>query len=108
MPMALQTPWLRDELRVHLANLSKEQWVTAELDNECRPGDALDEVLDFLDDTGVVDAPETRIGYVLLDEQEAAAMRQLGSILDAALDERAHDRWLEVAAAARKGLAALK
>jgi hypothetical protein len=35
-------------------------------------------------------------------------MRQLGSVLDAALDERAHERWLEVPAAARKGLAALK
>ena len=106
--MALQTPWLRDELRLHLANLANEQWVTAELDDECRPGDALDEALDFLDDTGIVDAPEGRIGYVLLDKQEAAAMRQLGSVLDAALDKRAHERWHQVSAAARKGLAALK
>jgi hypothetical protein len=93
--MALQTPWLRDELRLHLANLADEQWLTAELDDECRPGDALDEVLDF---PGVVDAPEAGIGYVLLDEQEAAAMPQLGSVLDAALDERAHERWLQVPA----------
>jgi hypothetical protein len=107
-PMGLQTPWLRDQLRVHLRSLGDEQWVAAELGRNFRPGVALGEVLDFLDDTGVVDVPEGRIGYVLLEAHEAAAMRHIGSVLNAALDEPTRERWQQVAAAARSGLAALK
>jgi hypothetical protein len=61
----------------------------------------LDATLDFLDDTGVVDDPAGRIGYILYDEREAAALKRLGDALDAALASGDRDQWLKIAPAAR-------
>lgn len=63
----LQTPWLRDELIDRLSRLADPEWLAA-----ATPGggcsDAIDEILDFFDDTGVLDEPAARIGYGLTGE----------------------------------------
>ena len=66
-----------------------------------------DEILDFFDDTGVVDEPAGRIGYVLKDEGEAAVLAEFGEVLHEALNESAPERWHLVALAARRVLEAL-
>jgi hypothetical protein len=105
--VSLQTPWLRDELRSHLLHLSDAQWLQRAVDPSGL-GHALDEVLDFLDDTGVADDPAGRIGYILYDQCEADAMTRLGQALDLALDGRADERWQSVSEAARHALGILE
>jgi hypothetical protein len=102
--MELRTPWLRDQLRSHLLHLADAQWLDEVVSCADGGGEALDQVLDFLDDTGVADEPAGRIGYLLYDEREAEAMRRLGRALDGALGGRVADQWRSVSAAARRAL----
>lgn len=77
----LETPWLRAELIQILRNFSDPMWLTRAMGDRSRPDRELAAAYDFLDDTGVLDAPVGRIGYLLLDEEEAAAMQELATIL---------------------------
>jgi hypothetical protein len=104
----LQTPWLREELVDHLMELSDTAWLLSVVDAAGGPTDALDEILDFLDDTGVVDEPAGRIGYILEDDGEVAAMSTLGAELRSALVARADPHWRAVADAAGVALAVLQ
>lgn len=103
----LETPWLREELMERLRDLGDIGWLSATLDADGRPEAALNAMLDFLDDTGVVDDPVGRIGYILYDEREATALRRLGAQVEAALSSSEADRWLKVAPAARDALQVL-
>ena len=85
--VALDTPWLRDELREHLARLADERWLEAETAASDGTSPELDEILDFLDETDVGDDPGSRIGYILRDEPDAAVIAKLG-IRDARVARR--------------------
>lgn len=101
-PGDLETPWLREQLVENLRDLASPQWLDAALAGD---GHQLDWTLDFFDDTGVVDEPAGRIGFILLDETEAAALARLGAALDPALDDHAAGAqspvWQAVASAAQ-------
>ncbi|WP_432198782.1 SCO4402 family protein [Streptomyces sp. bgisy027] len=79
----LQTPWLRDQLVDWLLKIGdrarlEENWVS--------PGDsALDHMLDFFDDTGVLDDPVGRVGFILRNEGEVEAMQKLNFVIDRAI-----------------------
>lgn len=103
----LSTPWLREELVERLRDLGDLGWLSTALDAEGRPEPALNATLDFLDDTGIVDDPGGRIGYIVYDEREATALRRLGDEVDAALSSSEPDRWLKVAPAALDALQVL-
>jgi hypothetical protein len=96
--VTLDTPWLRDELREHLARLA---------DPQALPEPELDAILDFLDETGVTEDPGSRIGYILEDEREAVVMAKLGLRLDHALQDPADETWQAVSEAARSALETL-
>jgi hypothetical protein len=104
----IETPWLRHELLEHLAELSDPAWLSRAIDVNGRPNDTMDPVLDFFDDTGVVEEPGGRIGYILLDQNEADALATLGVAVGEALENLSLDRWQTVAAAAREALAVLR
>lgn len=105
MPPELKTPWLRSELIRVLREFSDLTWLRSAMDNRGRPGGDLAAMYDFFDHTGVLDAPNGCIGYLLYDEQEASIMRNLGIRLDLALrDPRARGEWRRVAVAARTAL----
>ena len=101
--MSLDTPWLRDELREHLARLADVQWLQG-----AAPGPEFDELLDSIDETGVLEDPGSRIGYILRNEAEAVAMAKLGLRLDHTLQDPTDDGWQSVAEAARSALDALE
>ncbi|AIY19175.2 hypothetical protein KR76_24700 [Pimelobacter simplex] len=63
------------------------------------PATRLDEVLDFLDDTGAVDEPENQVG-AFLRGNEVERARSVGAALEAALGSNAPEPWIRVAAAA--------
>ena len=63
---------------------------------------ALTNLFDFFDDTGVVDDPGGRVGYVLRDAREAAPMATVGVKLNEALDAASREAWQDVAAEARE------
>ncbi|MFI8201299.1 hypothetical protein [Streptomyces sp. NPDC085937] len=95
----LQTPWLRDQLVDWLRQLGdRSQLETLRVPSG---SESLDHLLDFFDDTGVLDDPGARIGYLLRDEREAEAMRRLGLVLDEALHSQ---KWGPVMANAREAL----
>ncbi|WP_424886444.1 SCO4402 family protein [Streptomyces sp. SAI-126] len=110
----LQTPWLRTQLIDWLVRLSdgerrEENWTSA--------GDSvLDQMLDFFDDTGVLDDPTGRVGFVLRGEAEVSAMQNLNSALDRAITSPVrNDReivrsksWEAVVAAAGEALSVLE
>lgn len=109
----LQTPWLRDQLiewLLKLGGMSRPQ------ENWDSPGDAaLDHMLDFFDDTGLLDDPVARIGFILRGEGEAQAMRKLGSAIDQAIQSNSGSDvevirsgpWESVTAMAREALRAM-
>jgi len=103
----LETPWLREELLEHLATLSDPAWLSRAIDVNGRANDTMDPLLDFFDDTGVVEEPAGRIGYILLDQNEADALAMLGAAVDEALANPSVKRWHAVAAAAREALTVL-
>ncbi|MFJ6568005.1 hypothetical protein ACIQNU_11305 [Streptomyces sp. NPDC091292] len=111
----LETPWVRAQLIDWLVRLSdrgwqEENWMPRD------PGNAgLDEALDFFDDTGVLAEPRGRLGYVLIDDEEVAAMQMLNSVLDLAISPPSSSdseiiqtrAWGDVVDAARGALAAM-
>lgn len=97
--MALDTPWLRDELCEHLSRLAAAQPDGA--------GPEFDEFLDFLDETGVAEDPGGKIGYILRDEREASVMATFGLRLEHTLSDPSDDGWQSVSDAARTALAVL-
>jgi len=103
----LETPWLRVELVERLTRLADPQWL-ASVTNSGGTSGTLDETLDFFDDTGVLEEPSDRIGYMLLDQLEADAMYALGSALQKALEESAHRDWRPVAHASRDAIQLLQ
>ncbi|MFJ9119450.1 hypothetical protein ACIRJO_28395 [Streptomyces sp. NPDC102394] len=111
----LQTPWIRSQLIEWLVRLSdrgwqEENWVSRD------PGNSgLDEALDFFDDSGVLDGPSGRLGFVLVDEDEVAAMQALNLALDRAISAPSSSdaeiiqtpAWNDVVDAARGALVAM-
>ncbi|MGW6056065.1 SCO4402 family protein [Streptomyces sp. NPDC055189] len=108
----LQTPWIRDQLLDWLAKLGDRGWQKENWGNPDAAASTLDEVLDFFDDSGVLDEPSGRLGYVLLDDGEVSAMMALNSALDVVLSSPAGSdeeiirsrAWGDVVAAARDAL----
>jgi hypothetical protein len=99
--VSLDTPWVRDELREHLSRLADLAWLLQATSEE------LDELLDALDETGVLEDPGDRIGYVLRDEGEAVAMAKVGLRLNYAQQDPTEEGWRSVAEAARAALDAI-
>jgi hypothetical protein len=99
--VSLDTPWVRDELREHLSRLADHAWLVRATSEE------LDELLDALDETGVLEDPGDRIGYVLRNEGEAVAMAKLGLRLNYAQQDPTEEGWQSVAEAARAALDAI-
>ncbi len=97
----LDTPWVREELREHLSRLADQAWLLHATSEE------LDELLDALDETCVLEDPGDRIGYVLRDEGEAVAMAKVGLRLNYAQQDPTEEGWRSVAEAARAALDAL-
>jgi RHS repeat-associated protein len=107
----LSTPWLRAQLAEYLGSLVDEQWLSDGLRHSAESGGEFDQMLDFFDDTGVLDEPGGRIGYILVDETEAGLMADLGRAFDKALAISAaggrlegSDPWRDVRVAARRAL----
>lgn len=75
MHHSLKTPWLRTELLHVLRNLADLGWLSGAMDDRGRPDQELAAAYDFLDDTGVLDTPTGRVGYVLLDEEKRRRCR---------------------------------
>ncbi|MGW6776112.1 SCO4402 family protein [Streptomyces sp. NPDC055037] len=104
---------MRDQLvdwLVKLGDRDRQEvnWISA-------GGSALDHMLDFFDDTGVLDDPMGRVGFILRDEEEASVMGKLGSAIDRAIQAapgsdagmiRSHT-WEPVVAAAREALSVM-
>ncbi|GHE73658.1 hypothetical protein GCM10018785_47230 [Streptomyces longispororuber] len=69
-------------------------------------------MLDFFDDSGVLDEPLGRVGFVLTGLEEVEAMESLGAALDRVLSVKPSCdaetvrlcEWLDVVAAARNAL----
>ena len=99
--MSLDTPWVRDELREHLSRLADHAWLLQATSEE------LDELLDAVDETGVLEDPGDHIGYVLRNEAEAVAMAKLGLRLNYAQQDLTEEGWRSVAEAARAALDAI-
>ncbi|MFF3547471.1 hypothetical protein ACFYXD_37270 [Streptomyces platensis] len=68
--------------------LSDRGWQEENWTNEPSSSSCFDDALDFFDDSGVLDEPRGRLGYVLVDEAEVAAMVALNSALDSVLKEK--------------------
>ncbi|MDN5385728.1 MULTISPECIES: SCO4402 family protein [Streptomyces] len=111
----LQTPWIRAQLidwRVRLSDKGwqEENWMSR------NPGNSgLDEALDFFDDSGVLAEPCGKLGFVLIDEEEVAAMQALNLVLDRAISAPSSSDaeiiqtrvWDDVIGAARRALIAM-
>jgi hypothetical protein len=91
-----------------MERLSDGEWLMSVAPPHDSTDSPLDEILDFFDDAGVVDEPAGRIGYVLKDEREAAALVEFGEVLEEALNESVPERWHLVALAARRVREALQ
>jgi hypothetical protein len=118
--MDLETPWLRDSLCHWLERLASSD--RRENDRSAGGGegidtdDEFDQVLDFFDDTGVLDDPVRAVGYILRDDREVEAMRSLGVACDAVLDLSestldaivATSQWEEFVGASRRALDVLR
>ncbi|MET9219967.1 MULTISPECIES: hypothetical protein [unclassified Streptomyces] len=81
----LQTPWIRAQLIDWLIRLSDRDWQEKNWMSRDQNNSGLDDVLDFFDDSGVLAEPRGRLGFVLIDEEEVAAMQALNSVLDRAI-----------------------
>lgn len=101
----LQTPWLRDELISRLDQLAGLRWMEGATSSERTA--LLDQILDFLDDTGVLDEPGERIGHILFNQPEADAMTALGIALERVLGPCTDRDWNSVGIAAREALQVL-
>lgn len=108
----LQTPWIRAHLIEWLAELSDKDQQEAHWLSRNPGRSRLDEALDFFDDSGVLDMPQGRLGFVLVDAGEVAAMRTLNSALERVLSGRSSNdtdllrnpAWDDVVAAAQAAL----
>lgn len=94
------TPWLRDQLIDRLLRLSDNAWLTESLQPTGVPKEALEGLLDFFDDTGVLDEPEAHVGAYLRAE-EVPAVRVLANAVDLAVDRRDRTTWESASRAAR-------
>ncbi|GAA2417951.1 hypothetical protein GCM10010433_16510 [Streptomyces pulveraceus] len=111
----LQTPWIRAQLLEWLVRLSDRSWQEENWTSRGPENSGLDEALDFFDDSGVLAEPCGRLGFVLVDEEEVAAMQALDSVLDNVISapslsdvEIIQSRaWGEVVDAARRALVAM-
>ncbi|MGW3252456.1 SCO4402 family protein [Streptomyces fungicidicus] len=79
----LRTPWLRDQLIDWLRKIGDRGWQEEKWTLTADSG--LDHMLDFFDDTGVLDDPVGRVGFILRDEGEVHVMRRLNSAIDQAI-----------------------
>lgn len=102
----LATPWLRTQVAEALRLLANADWLITRLGIDGSGSEALDRVLDLLDDTGAVDEPQRQVGAFNLDAEVAYA-RSLGRALDGALGSNDPGRWTEVSRAAEHLLAML-
>ncbi|WP_407697034.1 SCO4402 family protein [Streptomyces dysideae] len=108
-------PWLRTQLVEWLRRLSSREWQERNWLPTARAGVGFDDALDFFDDTGVLDEPSGRIGFILLNDREAVALEELNRVLDDAAsgkgmsdEEIIHSAgWVDVVAAAQRALVAL-
>ncbi|MER8073127.1 hypothetical protein ABTZ59_33185 [Streptomyces sp. NPDC094034] len=109
----LRTPWLRDQLVDWLAKLGDRD--RQEVNWTSAGGSALDHMLDFFDDTGVLDDPMGRVGFILYGEEEANVMGKLKYAIDRAIQAtpgndagmiRSHT-WETVVATAREALSVM-
>ncbi|MFD3621066.1 hypothetical protein ACFWWT_38750 [Streptomyces sp. NPDC058676] len=80
----LQTPWLRVQLVDWLDKLGDREWQEQNWRRVPKCAPSLDNALDFFDDTGVLDDPYGRIGFILLNDREAAALEEFDSALERA------------------------
>jgi hypothetical protein len=111
----VQMPWLRAQLVEWLRRLSSRKWQENNWLPTAQAGVAFDDALDFFDDTGVLDEPSERIGFILLNEREAVALEELNRVLDGAISGRGmsdeeiiHSTdWPDVVAAAQRALVVL-
>jgi hypothetical protein len=69
--------------------LSDRGWQEENWTNQPSSSSCFDDALDFFDDSGVLDEPSGRVGYVLIDEAEVAVMVALNAALDTVLKGRA-------------------
>ncbi|WP_418064298.1 hypothetical protein [Pimelobacter simplex] len=99
--LEFSTPWLRDQLIERLGELADPVWLTSFVTGASVATTRLDEVLDFLDDTGAVDEPENQVG-AFLRGNEVERARSVGAALGAALGGNAPESWTRVAAAAER------
>ncbi|WP_446750740.1 SCO4402 family protein [Streptomyces sp. G7(2002)] len=112
----LQAPWIRTQLIDWLVKLSDRGWQEENWVAYPSSSSRFDDALDFFDDSGVLDEPRGRLGYVLVDEAEVAAMAALNSALDSVLtgdssgdEERIPSQeWGKVAKAANEALRTLR
>ncbi|MGW3649315.1 SCO4402 family protein [Streptomyces sp. NPDC000878] len=111
----VQMPWLRNQLVEWLRRLSSREWQEKNWLPVAQAGVGFDDALDFFDDTGVLDEPSGRIGFILLNDREAVALEDLNRILDGAVSGRGmsdeeiiHSAgWADVVAAAQRALVVL-
>ncbi|MFC7358816.1 hypothetical protein [Nocardioides astragali] len=80
----LATPWLRTQLIEALRLIADEHWLVAAVDSRGAGSDALNSVLDLLDDTGAGDEPESHAG-AFYREAEVGHARSLSHARDSAL-----------------------
>jgi hypothetical protein len=100
----LQTPWLREQLIEELLKLSDPVWLARVVDTSGRTKAEMDAVLDFLDDTGVVDDPSGRVGHILVDDAEARVLERLGAAVGRASGPPSSETWKAVVLAAGEAL----
>ncbi|GAB3169489.1 hypothetical protein GCM10027059_34480 [Myceligenerans halotolerans] len=80
----LSAPWVRRELRAWLAEISAISNEEALDVMDGRPG-ALDRFLDFLDDTSIVDPPETTVGVAIYHD-ELVLFQQFANVVEAGIE----------------------
>ncbi|WP_412775054.1 SCO4402 family protein [Streptomyces platensis] len=112
----LQAPWIRTQLIDWLVKPSDRGWQEGNWVAHPSSSSRFDDALDFFDASGVLDEPRGRLGYVLVDEAEVAAMAALNSALDSVLtgdssgdEERIPSQeWGKVVKAANEALRTLR
>jgi hypothetical protein len=96
---ALTSPWIRQEFVECLIGLADEDWLDQALEPNGSPSQALDRVLDFFDDSGVLDEPEALVGRVI-EASEVVAVKQFAEVLDQVLDQGEPRSWKDASLAA--------
>jgi hypothetical protein len=98
---ARRTPWLRRELLEVASKLANRAWLRSSFDTAGRPNRELSAVLDFLDDSAVLDRTQDLFGTILWSGQEVASVSNLATRLDEALATSGDwDAWDRVGRAA--------